>query len=260
MNKKIIFNSLISTGTFQEFTSKIFELSEAKDSSYVCFANAHMMVESYKNPNFNKVLNNADLATPDGGPVSKAIKVFHGIKQERIPGMDLLPILLDEAEKRNKSVFFFGTTDDLLEIIKEKAFKEFPSLKIAGTYSPPFKSLSEIEKEDIINLLKAANPDLLFVALGCPKQEMWMADHIGKVNTCMLGVGQAFRTYAGVEKRLPKWARNLSIEWVYRFYLEPKRLWKRYLITNSFFIYLFLKYLFFPNKESAHLVYEKTKK
>ncbi|MBT28192.1 MAG: glycosyltransferase, partial [Thalassobius sp.] len=114
MKKKLVFNSLISTGTFQEFTDKIFELSETKESSYVCFANAHMLVESYKNPAFNKILNNADLAAPDGGPVSKAVKVYHGIKQVRVPGMDLLPVLLEEAEKRNKSVYFFGTTDDLL--------------------------------------------------------------------------------------------------------------------------------------------------
>ena len=83
---------------------------------------------------------------------------------------------------------------------------------------------------------------------------------MGKINACMLGVGQALRTYAGVEKRLPKWARNLSIEWVYRFYLEPGRLWKRYLITNSFFIYLFIKHLFSPNKQPTKLVYEETKK
>ncbi|UZR92741.1 WecB/TagA/CpsF family glycosyltransferase [Chondrinema litorale] len=260
MKKKLVFNSLISTGTFQEFTDKIFELSETKESSYVCFANAHMMVESYKSPEFNKILNNADLAAPDGGPVSKAVKVYHGIKQVRVPGMDLLPVLLDEAEKRNKSVYFFGTTDDLLEIIKEKAAKEFPNLRIAGTFSPPFRKLSEEEENDIIDMIQATNPDLLFVALGCPKQEMWMAAHMGKINACMLGVGQAFRTYAGVEKRLPKWARNLSLEWVYRFYLEPGRLWKRYLVTNSFFIYLFIKHLFSPNKQPAELVYEETKK
>ncbi len=219
-----------------------------------------MMVESYKDSKFNKILNNADLVTPDGGPVAKAIKVFHGVKQGRVPGMDLLPVLLSESEKRNKSVFFFGTTDDLLEVIKKKAAEEFPNLNIAGTYSPPFRKLSEQEENDINDMLNKANPDLLFVALGCPKQETWMANHMGKVNACMLGVGQAFRTYAGVEKRLPKWARNLSIEWIYRLYLEPGRLWKRYLITNSFFIYLFTKYLFSFKSSSSKLVYEETKK
>jgi len=174
--------------------------------------------------------------------------------------MDLLPVLLAESEKRGKSVFFFGTTDDLLELIKDKAKKEFPNLKIAGTFSPPFRKLSEQEEEDINEVIRSANPDLLFVALGCPKQETWMANHIDKLNTCMLGVGQAFRTYAGVEKRLPKWTRNLSIEWVYRLYLEPGRLWKRYLLTNSYFIFLFIKYLFSFKKNTSQLVYEETKK
>ncbi|WP_020532278.1 WecB/TagA/CpsF family glycosyltransferase [Flexithrix dorotheae] len=249
MEKKLVFNSLISTGSFSEFVNRIFELSANKFSSYVCFANAHMVVESYKDPDFNTVLNNADLVAPDGGPISKMIKVFHKKNQQRVCGMDLVPALLEEAEKRGKSVYFFGTTDEVLDTIRKKAETHVPNLKIAGTYSPPFRNLSQEEKEDIIKMINDSEPDLLFVALGCPKQEKWMAEHMGKVNACMLGVGQAFLTYAGLEQRLPKWARNLSIEWMYRFYLEPKRLWKRYLVTNSFFILLFLKYKFLPKSQ-----------
>ncbi|MBX2840273.1 MAG: WecB/TagA/CpsF family glycosyltransferase [Flammeovirgaceae bacterium] len=249
MEKKLVFNSLISTGSFSDFVTRIFELSANKFSSYVCFANAHMVVESYKDSSFNKVLNNADLVAPDGGPISKMIKVFHKKNQQRVCGMDLVPALLEEAEKRGKSVYFFGTTDEVLKTIREKAADHVPKLRIAGTYSPPFRNLTEEEKKNIIKMINDAQPDLLFVALGCPKQEKWMAEHMDKINACMLGVGQAFLTYAGLEERLPKWARNLSIEWVYRFYLEPKRLWKRYLVTNSFFIMLFLKYKFLPKNQ-----------
>ena len=99
-------------------------------------------------------------------------------------------------------------------------------------------------KQEIINKINSSSPDLLFVALGCPKQENWMAEHKGKINACMLGVGQAYNVYAGIEKRLPKWMRDLSLEWAYRLFLEPKRLWKRYLVTNTTFVMLFLGVFF----------------
>ncbi|MCC9135029.1 WecB/TagA/CpsF family glycosyltransferase [Pontibacter silvestris] len=238
-----VLTSLISVGTFDEFVNHIFWLSENKPSSYVCFANVHMLMEAYHDKEFNKLLNEADVATPDGGPVSKLIHMLYGQSQDRVAGMDMLPRLLKEAANRGKSVFFYGSTDDVLNTLVSKAKEEFPALKIAGSFSPPFRKLSHIEDTAIINMINEAKPDLIFVALGCPKQERWMQEHKDKVNACMLGVGQAFMTYAGLEKRLPKWARNLSLEWTYRLWLEPRRLWKRYLITNSMFILLVLKLL-----------------
>jgi N-acetylglucosaminyldiphosphoundecaprenol N-acetyl-beta-D-mannosaminyltransferase len=182
--------------------------------------------------------------TPDGRPLSIYMNLFYKMQQERVPGMDLMPILLQEAEKRMKSVYFYGSSNEILELIVKRANKELPDLKISGTYSPPFRQLTNKEKEDIVNKINSAQPDLVFVALGCPKQEKWMAEHKGKINSCMLGVGQAFNVYAGIEKRLPKWMRDLSLEWTYRLVLEPKRLWKRYLVTNSLFLILFIRLFF----------------
>lgn len=241
--KRLLLSSLISVGSFNDFVNHIFWLTENKRSSYVCFANVHMLVEAYKDKAFGEVLNQADVATPDGGPVSKLMRMVYGEQQDRVAGMDLLPRLLQEAAARGKSVYFYGTTDDVLEKVVAKAKADLPHLRVAGYYSPPFRKLSREEDAAITDMLNEANPDLVFVALGCPKQERWMADHKEQVNACMLGVGQAFLTYAGLEKRLPKWARDLSLEWTYRLYLEPKRLWKRYLITNSTFMYLILKLL-----------------
>lgn len=242
MIKKEVLHSNISIGSFREYIEEIFELTRRKQSSYVCFANVHMLFEAYRDMAFKNVLDNADIVTPDGRPLSVFIRLFHKIPQERAPGMDLMPALMQEAAKRGKSVYFYGSTDEILRLIVKRAEKELPGLKIAGYYSPPFRELSEQEKEEIVRNINAASPDLLFVALGCPKQEKWMAEHLGKVNACMLGVGQAYNVYAGIEKRLPRWMRNLSLEWVYRLYLEPKRLWKRYLISNSLFLWLVIKY------------------
>jgi N-acetylglucosaminyldiphosphoundecaprenol N-acetyl-beta-D-mannosaminyltransferase len=253
MRKIKIINSFISQGSFEEFIENIFELTDKKDSSYVCFANVHMVIESYKDAAFNKVLNSADLATPDGAPVSKVMSWFYKYNQDRVAGMDVLPKLLEEAALRNKSVYFYGSSDEVLNTIVRKANKELPQLRIAGVYSPPFRKLTQEEDEAIVNQINNAGADLVFVALGCPKQEKWMADHKGRVKACMLGVGQAFLVYAGLEKRLPQWARKLCLEWVYRLYLEPGRLWKRYLVSNSLFVFLTFK-LFLSGNKSREVV------
>lgn len=241
--KRTLLSSNISTGSFNDFVDQVFWLTENKPSSYVCFANAHMLIEAYKDKEFNTILNNADVAAPDGGPLSKLMKILYGQHQDRVPGMDLMPRLLKEAAARGKSVYFYGSTDEVLKAVVTQANKEFPSLKIAGYYSPPFRKISAEEDASIVDMINSTSPDLVFVALGCPKQERWMAEHKNRVNACMLGVGQAYMTFAGLEKRLPPWARNLSLEWTYRLWQEPKRLWKRYLVTNSLFVMLSARFI-----------------
>jgi len=238
MEKKSVLNSLISTGTYQDFVNEIFSLVDHKIPSYVCIANVHMVIEGYKDPIFQKIMNNANIVTPDGKPLSVFLRLFENLKQDRVCGMDLLPDLFKQAAVLGKSIYLYGSTDALLLAIIEKAKKELPTLKIAGYYSPPFRALTDEENRNIISNIKATSPDLVFVALGCPKQERWCAENKDKLGACLIGVGQAFNVYAGVEKRLPVWMRNLSLEWVYRLYLEPQRLWKRYLITNSYFLFL----------------------
>lgn len=242
MMRETIFTTAVTTGSYVSFLDEMIRLADGKKSAYVCFANAHMVVESYRDAHFNRVVNEADIVTPDGKPLSVFLRLFKKIKQDRVCGMDVLPDLLRKAADNGKSVYFYGTTDAVLQQISDKANHEFPSLRIAGTYSPPFRTLSAEEKTDIINMINGTTPDFVFVALGCPKQEKWMAEHKGKINACMLGLGQAFQVYAGLEKRLPKWMRDLSLEWVYRFYLEPRRLWKRYFYTNSIFLFLTCRY------------------
>lgn len=238
MNKVPVLSSLISSGTYQEMVEEVFNLSENKSSSYVCVSNVHMVIEAYNNKEFNHILNQADLATPDGKPLAIAMRLLHKKPQMRVAGMDLLPDLLKESEKRGKSVFFYGGTQNTLDKIEEKARKDYPNLKISGLYSPPFRKLSEQEEKEIIDMINKSKADLLFVSLGCPKAEYWMAKHKDKIHTCMLGVGGAFPVFAGTQKRAPQWMQDYALEWLYRLVLEPKRLWKRYLTTNSQFLYL----------------------
>jgi N-acetylglucosaminyldiphosphoundecaprenol N-acetyl-beta-D-mannosaminyltransferase len=242
MVKENIFTFPISLGSYKKFINEVFSLVKRKSSSYVCFANVHMTIEAFEDGNFNAVLKNADIVAPDGKPLTLFLKQFKKINQERVCGMDAFPDLLKEAAIRGKSVYFYGTTDEVLSKICQRARREFPTLHICGCYAPPFRSLSAAEDADVIKRINRAKPDLIFVALGCPKQERWMADHKGKIFGCMLGVGQAFNVYAGLARRSPIWMQRSSLEWAYRLYQEPRRLWKRYFYTNTCFLILTMEY------------------
>ena len=243
MQKLNVHGSQISVGSPESFINKIFESAEVGISQYIYFANVHMVIEAYKDSSFRDLLNNALIVAPDGKPLSIFIWLFYGVKQQRVCGMDFMPLIMKEAERKGKSIYFYGSTKDVLQAIKEKVQIEYPQITIAGSYSPPFRPLTKEEDKNVIEMINNSKADLVFVSLGCPKQEKWMASHKDKVNACMLGVGQAFLTFNGMEKRLPKWMRKLALEWAYRLYQEPGRLWKRYLFTNSIFLFLTAKHV-----------------
>lgn len=230
----------LSVGSFAEHVRLVGERGAAHASTYVCCVNAHMCVEAHRDPAFAAVVNGADLATADGMPLLYSMNLFHKVGQERVAGNDLMPALLAEAAKRKVGVYLYGGKQDILDRITEKARKEFPGLVIAGTCSPPFRPLTPEEMQEHAQAINASGAGIAMVSLGCPKQERWMAAMHGRVNGVMLGLGGAFLLYAGVDTRAPKWMRDLSLEWLYRLVLEPRRLWKRYLVTNLVFLRLFL--------------------
>jgi N-acetylglucosaminyldiphosphoundecaprenol N-acetyl-beta-D-mannosaminyltransferase len=172
-------------------------------------------------------------------PLAKSMKILYGVDQDRVAGMDVMPDLMKSSEEKSLSIFLYGATNEVLKAIESKAKRELPNLEL-HTYSPPFRTLSDKEKEDIVIMINQYNPDFVFVALGCPKQEKWMAEHKNKIHSCMIGLGGAFEVYADIKKRAPQWLQDNSLEWLYRFLQDPKRLWKRYLITNPLFIILLL--------------------
>lgn len=238
MQKRKLLNSFLSIGRYDQFLNHLIYLAKNQASSYVCISNVHMLIEAYNNPRFNKILNGADIAAPDGMPLAKCLSWFYRIKQDRVAGMDLMPSLMKKAEEESMSIYLYGSTDEVLEKIIERARVEFPSLKLAGSYSPPFRTLTEDEKADVVSRINKTKADFVLVSLGCPKQEYWMAEHKNKVNSCMIGIGGAFPVYAQLQKRAPQWMQKISLEWFYRLIQEPQRLWKRYLTTNSKFVLL----------------------
>ena len=241
MNKKTLIKSNISIGTYTFFLEQLAQLAHSNKSSYVCVANAHMLIEAHWSQEFNDILQRADIVTPDGMPLALSMKLLYGINQDRVAGMDLISDIFKISEAQNLSVFLLGSTDDVLNAVKSKASKEFPALAITDVYSPPFREPTQKETDELIERINQSNPAFLLVALGCPKQEKWMSTHMGKINTCMVGLGGAFPVYSGLSKRAPRWMQRFSLEWLFRLLQEPRRLWKRYLITNSLFIYLIFK-------------------
>ena len=231
----------ISSGNYADFINKIALMAQSKYSSYVCVANVHMCIEAYRDVNFNNVVNQADLITPDGMPLVFALKALYGIRQDRVAGMDLLPDLLKLAENKNLKVFFYGGTPEMLEKTNVFITDHYPLLTQKQFYSPPFRDLYVEEQKEIVNRINEFGAHLVFVVLGCPKQEKFMASMKGKINACMIGIGGALPVMIGLQRRAPLWLQKISLEWLFRLLQEPKRLFKRYLITNTLFIYLFFK-------------------
>ncbi len=236
-----VIDSLISLGSFEDFITRILAFGKRHESVYTCCANVHMVTEAHKNPALRDIINHADLVTPDGMPLAKLMNLKYGLNQVRVAGMDLLPALLQRSSVEGVKVYFYGDTDQVLEQLKQQALQEYPGLQIAGMESPPFRQLTEEEQQDTINRINGSGAHLLFIALGCPKQEAWMAKHKGLVNASMIGIGNAFRTYIGLEMRAPAWMQEASLEWLYRLIQNPRRLWKRYFVTNSLFLFLAIK-------------------
>ncbi|QEM11989.1 WecB/TagA/CpsF family glycosyltransferase [Mucilaginibacter rubeus] len=241
MKKRTFISLKISVGKYSEFINEIIDLALLKKSSYVCVANVHMLIEAYNDDNFADVVNNADIVTPDGMPLALAIKFKYGTKQDRVDGMSLLPDLIKEATQKDVSVYFYGGTEEAIKQTRDYLDQHYPNLRVAGMYSPPFRPLTSDEEEVIVKNINDSGAQILFVALGCPKQERWMASMKGRVNCVMVGIGGALPVFVGLQKRAPVFLQKLSLEWLFRLFQEPKRLFKRYFLTNTLFIYLVSK-------------------
>jgi N-acetylglucosaminyldiphosphoundecaprenol N-acetyl-beta-D-mannosaminyltransferase len=239
ISKRRIISLDISIIGYRECIEVITNLAQRRASSYVCVANVHMCIEAYGDVDFQDCVNSADLVVADGVPVAKGVNLLYGVEQSRIAGMDLLPDLMAEAQNKALSVFFYGSTQDVIDSTWAFCNSHYPQLIVAGSISPPFRKLSAEESADVIAKINSSGCNIVFVALGCPKQEVWMSQMKGKINATMVGIGGALPVLIGDQKRAPLWMQKFALEWFYRLMQEPKRLFKRYFVTNSKFIWLF---------------------
>ncbi len=222
--------------TWPEALTRIANWAAARDSRYVCICNAHSVVTAGQDPAFGAVVGQADMATPDGAPVAWMMRKLGFANQQRINGPDLMWKYCAEAAQRNESIYLYGGTEETLTVLQAKLAAAFPTLRMAGAYSPPFRALTSAEDAAVVERINASGAGTVWVSLGCPKQELWMAAHRGRIQAVMIGVGAAFDYHAGTIQRAPLWMQNAGLEWLYRLVSEPRRLWKRYLVTNTLFI------------------------
>jgi len=217
---------------------RVAELVERGRGGYVCFSTVHMTMESFDNPEYAAKVNAADLIIPDGMPLVWMQKLQGEKQAARVRANDLMIMLCGYAEKNNLTVGFYGGEQTVINAILERAKQDFPNLQIVYAFSPPFRPLTDGEDTEITTEISEKKPDILFMGLGCPKQENWMSAHKGKLTAIMLGVGASFDFFAGNVRESPEWLGKLGLEWLFRLTQEPRRLWKRYLILNPRFVRL----------------------
>ena len=243
MRKQII--SLdISVIDYNQALNEVLELGRKQQPSYSCFANAHMVTEAHRSAVFKNQVNQSNYTFADGMPLVFALKRLHGLQQSRIAGMDFMKDAIRLCEQQKLSVYFLGSTEDTLHQLQVKLKNEFPELIIAGRYSPPFRKWTEGDNNLFAEQTNNSGANVVFVSLGCPKQEAWMAEHYQKIKATLLGVGAAFPVLAGITGRAPRWMQRASLEWVYRLGQEPRRLFKRYAVTNTLFVYYLIVQFF----------------
>lgn len=203
---------------------------------YICVSNVHTTVTAYESPEYCEIQNGGILAIPDGSPLSSVGRKYGAKIICRTPGPTYMEEIFKISSKNGYRHFFYGSTEQTLRNIYKNLKKKYPDIKLVGMYSPPFRPMTEKEDIEAVERINNSNPDFVWVGLGAPKQEEWMARHQGKVNGLMIGVGAGFDFFAGNIKRAPQWMQRWGLEWLYRLIQDPKRLFKRYMVTNFKFV------------------------
>ncbi len=236
-----VLGSFIDYLDYNDCVERILSWGRSGKSRTVCICNVHVLVTANAEPELKTAINRSDLATPDGMPVAWTLRRYGFPDAQRISGPDLMLAILSRLNHENLPVFFYGSTNRTLLRLEQQLGRRFPNLNIAGAHAPPFRQLTTAEDTQVVEMLNSSGARIIFVGLGCPKQELWMADHRDKVQAVMIGVGAAFDFHAGNIKRAPKFIQRLGLEWLHRLSQEPRRLFRRYFVTNLIFLRCALK-------------------
>lgn len=236
---RMVVGMRVDATSYQDACDRIVSWAHSAAPRYVCVACVNSVIEARDDPGFRASMNGADLVTPDGRPLAWALRWLGIPSASQVRGADLTGAVLRRAASEEIPVGFYGSTDRVLTALLEHAGDRWPGLKVAYRFSPPFTEPTSEEDSEVMSRLGASGAKILFVGLGCPKQEIWMARHRGRFAGVMLGVGAAFDFLAGEKKQAPRAMQRWGLEWLFRLVTEPRRLWKRYLSRNPRFIGLF---------------------
>lgn len=233
----------VDATSYEDASQRVMEWAQEKRSAYVCVANVHMTMEAYDSPEFHKIVNGADIVTPDGTPLVWALKALGVPDATQVRGADLVTCVAAHAAREGVPIGLYGGTPESLADFVRLLEERFPGIRVACAVSPPFRPLTQEEDEAFTRQISSSGARILFVGIGCPRQERWMAEHKGRIPAVMLGVGAAFDFHTGRIRQAPRWMQRTGLEWVFRLVMDPKRLWRRYAKHNPRFIGLLLMQL-----------------
>ena len=236
LQSRCILGVRIDNTSYADAAERIVGASHARESGYVCAANVHMVMEAHDNAEYRGLVNGARLVTPDGVPLVWMLRWLGAANPSRVYGPDLTLVVLEKAARAGVPVGFYGSTEQVLSMLIKAVRIRFPELEIAYAYSPPFGAISADQDADITEAINVSGAAILFVGLGCPRQEWWMAKHSASIGAIMLGVGAAFDFIAGCKPQAAPWLQRFGLEWLFRLATEPGRLWKRYARHNPRFV------------------------
>ena len=222
---------------YEDVLARITGWRERGERGYVVLANPHSVMLCQRDPAMRMATEGAGLTLPDGVGIILAAKLLRYPQRGRVAGPTLLLRLCDWGRQHGYRHYFYGGWQGVAESLASRLRDEFPGLHVAGTHSPPFRTVTEEEDAALIEKINLARPDIVWVGLGAPKQEKWMAAHVGRVEAAaMIGVGAAFDFHSGNVRWAPPWVRWLGLEWLFRLACEPRRMWRRYLLDSPHFL------------------------
>jgi N-acetylglucosaminyldiphosphoundecaprenol N-acetyl-beta-D-mannosaminyltransferase len=231
----------VDATSYEDTSARVIEWALQGESRTVCLGVVASVMEARESAKYREALESADLVTPDGMPLVWMLRALGATAASRVYGPDLTATLLGVAEAQGIAVGFYGSTEEVLRRLFSNLRRRFPSLNIAFRCAPPFRPQSENEDEETVRAIRESGARILFVGLGGTKQDLWMAEHRGRVPAVMLGVGAAFDFLAGTKPQAPRWMQNTGLEWFFRLATEPRRLWRRYFRHNPRFALLAAK-------------------
>jgi N-acetylglucosaminyldiphosphoundecaprenol N-acetyl-beta-D-mannosaminyltransferase len=230
----------VDATSYEDASRRVVRWARDGRSAYVCVATVHMIMEAFDSSAFRRVVNGADLVTPDGRPLVWALRILGVGGATQVRGTDLTTHVVERAAREGIPIGLYGGTPDLLEAFVGILEERFPGVRVGCQIAPPFRPLRPEEDETVTKEILSSGARILFVGIGCPKQERWMEAHKGRIPAVMLGVGAAFDFHTGRVRQAPAWMQVAGLEWLFRLLMTPKRLWKRYARHNPRFVVLFL--------------------
>lgn len=230
----------LDSTSYEEATQKVIAWAKGEESRTVCAASAHMVMEAHDSSSVLAAVNGTDLVVSDGMPLVWWLRAKGVKNQPRVYGPELMLHICQSAAREKIPVGLYGSTQEVVTALAERLLVKFPGLQINFVKSPPFRSMSSEEDDIDTQQIVDSGVKILFVGLGCPKQELWVAEHKGRIQAVMFAVGAAFQFHAGLVPQAPPWMQNNGLEWLFRTIQEPRRLWKRYIVVVPRFASLVL--------------------